>query len=72
MGKRKKRETAENKMKNAIWSAMPNAGALISTGMSRGIIGMTMSLAASVGTAYMNYRKSRTEYQLDKEKEIGN
>ena len=58
----------QHKMKNAIWSAMPNAGALISTGMSRGIIGMTMSLAASVGTAYMNYRKSRTEYQLDKEK----
>ena len=60
----------QQKMKNAIWSAMPNPGALVATGLSRGIAGMAVSLAASVGTAYMNYRKNRSEYQLDKEKQL--
>lgn len=58
-----------HKMKNAIWSAMPNPGALISTGLSTGAVGMAVSLAASVGTAYMNYRKNRAEYQLEKDKQ---
>lgn len=60
----------QQKMKNAIWSAMPNPGALVATGLSRGIAGMAVSLASSVGTAYMNYRKNRSEYQLDKEKQL--
>nr|DAG19038.1 MAG TPA: hypothetical protein [Caudoviricetes sp.] len=60
----------QHKMKNAIWSAMPNPGALISTGLSTGtgVVGLAVSLAASVGTAYMNYRKNRAEYQLEREK----
>ena len=60
----------QQKMKNAIWSAMPNPGALVATGLSRGVAGMAVSLAASVGTAYMNYRKNRAEYQLEKEKQF--
>lgn len=58
-----------HKVKNAIWSAMPNPGALISTGLSSGAVGMAVSLAASVGTAYMNYRKNRAEYQLERDKQ---
>lgn len=60
----------QQKMKNAIWSAMPNPGALVAAGLSRGVVGMAFSLAASVGTAYMSYRKNRSEYQLDKEKQF--
>ena len=58
-----------HKMKNAIWSAMPNPGALISAGLSTGAVGMAVSLASSVGTAYMNYRKNRAEYQLERDKQ---
>ncbi len=59
----------QQKMKNAIWSAMPNPGALISTGLSKGVAGMAVSLAATVGTAYMNYRKNKAEFQAEKEKQ---
>ena len=78
----------QQKMKNAIWNAMPNPGALISTGLSLGTsassgangaasvlknltqnpIGLAVSLAATVGTAYMSYRKNKAEYQSEKEK----
>lgn len=57
------------KMKNAIWSAMPNPGALISTGLSKGMARKAISLAASVGTAYMNYRKNKAEYQMGRDKQ---
>ena len=60
----------QQKMKNAIWSAMPNPGALVATGLSRGMTGVAISLAATVGTAYMNYRKNKSFYQLDKEKQL--
>ncbi len=59
----------QQKMKNAIWNAMPNPGALIATGLSKGGVGLAVSLAATVGTAYMNYRKNREEYQSEKEKQ---
>ena len=66
----------QQKMKNAIWSAMPNPGALVSTGLSiqnvvanGGGVGLAVSLAATVGTAYMNYRKNKAEYQLNREKQ---
>lgn len=63
-----------HKMKNAIWSAMPNPGALISIGLSNsgegilGAVNTAVSLAATVGTAYMNYRKNRAEYQIERDK----
>lgn len=73
----------QQRMKNAIWNAMPNPGALIGAGLSgvktglkggktglKGIkIGLVVSLAASVGTAYMNYRKNKAEIQREKEKQ---
>lgn len=59
----------QHKMKNAIWSAMPNPGALISTGLSKGAVGLAVSLAASVGTAYMSYRKNKAENELEKDKQ---
>lgn len=55
------------KMKNAIWRAMPNPGAVISAGVSKNFGGKVISLAATVGTSYMNYRKNRSEYQYEKE-----
>lgn len=59
----------QQKMKNAIWNAMPNPGALVGAGLSSGGVGLAISLAASVGTAYMNYRKNKAEYQAEKEKQ---
>lgn len=59
----------QHKMKNAIWSAMPNPGALISTGLSSGAVRMLVSLATTVGTSYMNYRKNRAEYQMERDKQ---
>ncbi len=59
----------QQKMKNAIWSAMPNPGALIGAGLSTGGVGFAISLAASVGTAYMNYRKNKAEFQQEKERQ---
>ena len=58
----------QQKMKNAIWNAMPNPGALVGAGLSGGI-GLVVSLAASVGTAYMNYRKNKAEFQAEREKQ---
>lgn len=55
------------KMKNAIWRAMPNPGAIISASLSKNVIGKAISLAATVGTSYMNYRKNRSEYLSEKE-----
>lgn len=59
----------QQKMKNAIWNAMPNPGALVGAGLSGGGIGLAVSLAASVGTAYMNYRKNKAGFQAEKEKQ---
>jgi len=59
----------QQKMKNAVWSAVPNIGALVATGLSKGHIMSAVSIAASVGTAYMSYRKQKAEnkYAYDKE-----
>lgn len=58
----------QQKVKDSIWSAIPNPGALIMTGLSKGAAGLAFSVATSVGTAYMNYRKNIAEYKNDKEK----
>ena len=59
----------QQKMKNAIWNAMPNPGALVGAGLNGGGIGLAISLAATVGTAYMNYRKNKAESLAEKEKQ---
>lgn len=59
----------QQKMKNAIWRAMPSPGALVGTGLSGGGVGLAISLAASVGTAYMNYRKNKADLQNERERQ---
>ncbi|MBR5800845.1 MAG: hypothetical protein IKY23_12385 [Lachnospiraceae bacterium] len=58
------------KMKNAVWSAVPNIGALVASGLSEGPAMTAFSLAASVGTAYMSYRRQKAENTLSYEKEL--
>ncbi len=57
----------QQKMKNAIWSAVPNFGLIVAGGSP---LTMAISLASQVGIGYMNYRKNKAEYNLDKEKQM--
>lgn len=55
----------QEKVKSAIWSAVPNFGVVIAGGNPWS---MAFSLASQVGCGYMNYRKTKSQNQLDKEK----
>ncbi len=55
------------KVKNAIWNAVPNFGLLIAGGDP---VSMAVSLASSVGTGYMNYRRAKAESDLEYENEL--
>lgn len=55
----------QEKVKNAIWSAVPNIGLIITSGNPKAI---ALSLASQVGCGYMNYRKNKAQNILDKEK----
>ncbi len=55
----------QQKMKNAIWSAVPNFGLIVAGGNP---ITMAISLASQVGIGYMNYRRNKAEYSLDYER----
>ena len=50
------------KMRDAIWSAVPNFGLVLATANP---IPMLISLASQVGIGYMNYRKTKSENNLD-------
>lgn len=54
----------QQKMKNAIWSAVPNIGLLIAGGNP---VTMAISLASQVGIGYMNYRKAKYDIDLENE-----
>ena len=56
----------QQKMKNAIWSAVPNIGMVVAGGEP---ITMAISLACQVGMGYMNYRKAKADISLEKEME---
>lgn len=56
----------ENKMKNAIWSAVPNFGMIVAGGNP---VTMAISLASQVGIGYMNYRKEKAKNNLEKQKQ---
>lgn len=56
----------QHKMKNAIWSAVPNFGLIVAGGSP---LTMAISLASQVGIGYMNYRRNKADYKLDKEKQ---
>ena len=57
----------QQKMKNAIWSAVPNFGVLVAGGSP---ITAAISLASQVGIGYMNYRRNKAEYKNEKEKQL--
>lgn len=54
------------RMKNAIWSAVPNFGIIIGGGNP---VMIALSLAAQIGTGYMNYRKEKAQISLEHDKE---
>ena len=56
----------QQKMKNAIWSAVPNIGLIVAGGNP---ITMAISLASQVGIGYMNYRKEKANNQLEYDKQ---
>ncbi len=57
----------EQKMKDAIWRAIPNPGVFITGGSP---LSIGLSLAYSVGTGYMNYRNAKAENNLELEEEM--
>ena len=59
-------EDYQHKMKNALWAAAPNFGLIVAGGNP---LTMAVSLATQVGVGYMNYRKSKAENQLEKERQ---
>lgn len=58
----------QNKMKNAIWTAVPSVSTIFAP-RKHTAIGLALTLATQVGTGYMNYRRHKAEYQLEREKE---
>lgn len=57
----------QQKMKNAVWSAVPNFGLIVAGGNP---ITIAVSLASQVGIGYMNYRRNKAEYDLGLEKQL--
>lgn len=57
----------QQKMKDAIWSAVPNFAMVLASGK---LIPMAVSLANQVGIGYMNYRRNKSEYSLDRDKKM--
>lgn len=57
----------QHRMKNAIWSAVPNLGLIVAGGNP---VMMAVSLASQVGTGYMNYRKTKSDNALAKEQKL--
>lgn len=57
----------QQKMKNAIWSAVPNFGVIVAGGLNPVSIGI--ALASQVGIGYMNYRKQKSQNALEYEEQ---
>ena len=55
----------QQKLKNAIWSAVPSPSILFAGGDP---VTLAIGVAAQIGIGYMNYRKNKNQYLLDKEK----
>lgn len=56
----------QQRMKDAIWSAVPNFGVLLTSGS---IVSGALCLASQVGIGYMNYRKEKAKVKLEHEKQ---
>jgi hypothetical protein len=54
------------KMKNAIWSAVPNLSVIIAGGNP---ITMAIGMATQIGIGYMSYRKTKSALNTEKEKQ---
>lgn len=54
----------QHQLKNAVWSAVPNVGAIFTT---KDPVVMGVTLASMVGIGYMNYRRKKAEYGLENE-----
>ncbi|MDR1623013.1 MAG: hypothetical protein LBS00_11615 [Synergistaceae bacterium] len=54
----------QHRLRNAIWSAIPSPGALIAGGSA---VSLAIAAAAAIGTGYMNYRRNKSQYALDKD-----
>lgn len=48
----------QEQMKNAIWSAIPNLGVIVTSGNP---VAIGVSLATQIGAGYMNYRKTKAQ-----------
>ncbi len=55
----------KQKIKDAIWSAIPNPNIIVAGGSP---VSIAISLASQIGTGYMNYRKEKAEINLDRER----
>ena len=55
----------QHQLKNAVWNAVPNVGAIFATSNP---IAMGATLATQVGIGYMNYRRNKAEYEMGYEK----
>lgn len=53
----------QHRMKNAIWSAIPNIGVIVTSGSP---VAIATSLATQIGVGYMNYRKEKSQSDLDR------
>lgn len=56
----------QHKLKNAIWNAVPNISVILTGGNP---ISMAIAAVTQVGIGYMNYRKCKSEYSVDKERQ---
>lgn len=56
----------QQRIKDAIWSALPNFGMIPITGDP---LAIGVSLVAQIGTGYMNYRKEKAKVNLEYEKQ---
>ena len=53
----------QQRLKNAIWSAVPNLSVVVSGNP----VAIALSLATQIGTGYMNYRKEKVSAASDKD-----
>ncbi len=56
----------QQQIKDAIWSAIPNLGVIVTSGHP---LAIAMSLATQIGTGYMNYRKTKAQAVRDRTSE---
>lgn len=55
----------QHRLKNAVWSAVPNVGAIFATANP---VALGLTLATQIGIGYMNYRRNKAQYALESER----